>query len=77
MDVVITQSTTIFELLPGKDKTLLVRWDAFLILDLGLDVVDGIGRFHIEGDGLTSERFDKNLSVPKVERLYQCVRKKL
>ena len=35
-----------------KDKTLLVGWDALLVLDLGLYVVDGVGRFDLEGDGL-------------------------
>jgi hypothetical protein len=61
LDVVITQSAAVFELLSGEDKTLLIRWDSFLVLDLSLDVVDGIGWFDIEGDGLTGESFDENL----------------
>jgi hypothetical protein len=32
-----------------------------LVLDLGLDVVDGVGRLHLEGDRLTREGLDKNL----------------
>lgn len=35
----------------------------FLVLDLALDVVDGIGRLNLEGDGLASERLDENLHV--------------
>jgi len=34
---------TIFELFSSKDQSLLVWWDAFLVLDLGLDIVDGVG----------------------------------
>jgi len=32
---------------------LLVRWDTFLVLDLGLDIVDGVGGFDFQGNGLT------------------------
>lgn len=32
-----------------------------LTLDLGLDIVDGVGRFDLEGDGLTREGLDENL----------------
>lgn len=30
-------------------------------LDLSLDIVDGVGRFHLKGDGLPRERFHKDL----------------
>jgi hypothetical protein len=63
LDVVVTQSTAILELLSSKDETLLIRWDTFLVLDLSFDVVDGIGRFDIEGNGLTSESFHENLFI--------------
>jgi len=39
----------------------LIRWDTLLVLDLSLDVVNGVRRFHVEGDGLSSQGFDKNL----------------
>ena len=42
LDVVVTQSTAIFQLFSGKDKTLLIRWDTFLVLDLLLDIFDGL-----------------------------------
>ena len=32
-----------------------------LTLDLGLDIVDGVGRFDLEGDGLTRQGLDENL----------------
>ena len=55
LNVVIAQSTTVFELLSGKDETLLIRGNSFLVLDLGLDIVDGIGRLDLKSDGLTSD----------------------
>ena len=61
LDVVVGQSAAIFQLLSGKDKTLLVRWDSFLVLDLGLDVLDGIGRLNLKSDGLSGEGFNKDL----------------
>jgi hypothetical protein len=61
LDVVIRQGTTIFELLSGEDQTLLIRRDAFLVLNLGLDIVDRIGRLDVEGDGLTRQGLDEDL----------------
>ena len=33
----------------------------FLILDLGLDIVDGVRRLHLKGDGLAREGLYENL----------------
>ncbi|KAI9092493.1 hypothetical protein K1719_027621 [Acacia pycnantha] len=33
----------------GKDETLLVRRDSFLVLNVDLDIVDGVGRLNLEG----------------------------
>jgi hypothetical protein len=52
LDVVIRQGAAILELLACEDQALLVRRDALLVLDLGLDIVDGVGRLHLQGDGL-------------------------
>merc|ERR1712183_1044281 len=61
LDVVIRQRASVFQLFTGEDETLLVRWNAFLVLDLGLDVVDRVARFDLEGDGLTREGLHKDL----------------
>ena len=61
LDIVIGEGSAILELLTGEDETLLIRGDALLVLDLGLDVVDGVGRLDIEGDSLTREGLDENL----------------
>ena len=55
LDVVIGQSSAILQLLAGEYQALLVWWDAFLVLDLGLDIVDGIGRFDLERNRLARE----------------------
>ena len=61
MDVVVGEGSAIFELLTGKDESLLIWWDTFLVLDLGLDVFDGVSWFDIEGDGLSSKSLDEDL----------------
>lgn len=52
LDVVVGQGAAIFKLLAGKNQALLVWGNALLVLNLRLNVVDGIGRFDLKGDGL-------------------------
>ena len=61
LDVVIRKSAAIFQLLAGKDEPLLVRGNAFLILDLGLHVLDGVTGLHFQGDGLAGQGFHEDL----------------
>merc|ERR1712220_5973 len=61
LDVVVRESSSILKLLSSEDKSLLIWRDTFLILDLGLDVLDGVSWLDIEGDGLTSEGLDEDL----------------
>ena len=61
LDVVIGEGSTILELLTSEDKSLLIRWDTFFVLDLGLDVFDSVCWFDIKSDGLTSEGLNENL----------------
>merc|ERR1712139_652070 len=42
LDVVIGKGSSIFELLSGKDESLLIRWNTFFVLDLGFDVLNGV-----------------------------------
>ena len=44
LDVVVRQRPPIFEVLSIEDQKLLVRRDAFLVLDLGFHVVDRVGQ---------------------------------
>merc|ERR1719187_1948459 len=61
LDVVIRESPAIFQLLASKDKTLLIGRDALLILDLGLDIFNGIAWLHFKSDGFPGEGLDKDL----------------
>jgi len=61
LDVVVRKGSAILELLSSEDESLLVWWDSFLVLDLGLDVLDGVSWLNIKGDGLASEGLDEDL----------------
>jgi hypothetical protein len=55
LDVIVGQGAAILELLASKDQALLVWGNAFLILDLALDIIDGIRGLDLESDGLASD----------------------
>ena len=61
LNVVVRESSSVFELFAGEDESLLVGWDSFLVLDLGLDVLNGVRWLNIKGDGLTGEGLDEDL----------------
>ena len=61
LDVVIRKGAAILELLAREDEPLLVRRDALLILDLGLNVFDSVRGLNIKSDGLASQRLDEDL----------------
>ena len=55
LDVVVGESAAILKLLASENQALLVRRDALLILDLALDIVDGVGGLDLKGDGLAGD----------------------
>ena len=61
LDVVVREGATVLKLLAGEDQALLVGGDTLLVLNLGLDVVDGVGRLDLEGNGLSRQRLDEDL----------------
>jgi hypothetical protein len=61
LDVVISQSAAILELLTSENQTLLVRGNTFLVLNLSLDVLNGVGGLNLKGNGLSSEGLDEDL----------------
>ena len=63
LDVVVRKSSAILELLAGEDESLLIGRDAFLVLDLGLDVLNGVRGLNVEGNSLTSESLNENLHI--------------
>ena len=72
LDVVVGKGTAILELLSGKDKTLLIRGDSFLVLDLGLDVVNGVTGLDIKSDGLSGQSLDENLREERENLVSDC-----
>ena len=61
LDVIVLQGAAVLRLLAGEDQTLLIRRDALLVLNLGLDVVDGVRRLDIKGDGLARQSLHEDL----------------
>ena len=59
--LLIGESPAILELFSGKDKSLLIGRDAFLVLNLRLDIIDRVRRFNLEGNRLPSQGLDKDL----------------
>lgn len=55
-DVVVRKGAAVLELLAGEDETLLVRGDTLLVLDLGLDVVNGVRGLNLEAEGARERR---------------------
>jgi len=66
LNVVVGQGAAILKLLSSEDQTLLVRGNSLLVLDLALDIVNGIGRLDLKSDGLAGD----------CRRMLACVRKR-
>jgi len=50
LDVVVSKSSSVFELFSSEDKSLLIWWDTFFVLNFGFDVFNGITWFDVKGD---------------------------
>ena len=61
LNIVVRKSTSVLELLSSEDQSLLVRRNALLVLDLRLNVVNGIRGLDLEGDGLSGQGLDEDL----------------
>jgi len=61
LDVVIGQGSSVLQLLASEDQALLVRRNTLLILDLGLDVVNGVRGLDIQGDGFSCQGLHEDL----------------
>ena len=77
LDVVVGEGSSVLQLLSSEDQSrqyileqnimsssivpLLIRRNSLLVLDLGLDVLDGVRGLDLEGDGLTREGLDEDL----------------
>jgi len=63
LNVIIGQCSTILKLLAGKDQTLLVRRDALLVLDLGLDIFNRVGSLDLKSNGLARKGLNEDLHL--------------
>merc|ERR1711990_1415715 len=61
LDVVVGESPSVLQLLASEDQPLLIWGDSLLVLDLGLDVLNGVRWFDLQGDGLSSQGLDEDL----------------
>merc|ERR1711992_237147 len=61
LDVVVRKSSSILQLLSSKDQPLLVWGNALLVLNLGLDILNGVRRLHLQSDSLASQGLHKDL----------------
>merc|ERR1711868_253063 len=61
LDIVVREGSSILQLLSSKDQSLLVWGNSFLVLDLGLDILNGVRWFNLKGDGFSSQGLDEDL----------------
>ena len=61
LNVVVGESSAVFQLLAGEDQSLLVGGDAVLVLNLGFHGLDGVAGLDIESVGFSSQSLDENL----------------
>ena len=63
LNVVVRESSAILELFSSEDESLLIGRDTFLVLDLGLDVFNGVGGLNIQSNRLTCKGLNENLHI--------------
>jgi hypothetical protein len=56
LDVVVAERAAIFELLSSKNQTLLIWRNSFLVLDLGLDILNAVGSLNIKRNSFAYKR---------------------
>ena len=61
LDIIIRQGPAILQLFASEDESLLIWRNTLLILDFSLHVLNGVAGLDLQGDGLTSQSFHKDL----------------
>lgn len=61
LDVIVREGSTVVELLSTEDYTLLINGDTFLVLNLSLNALNGVGSFNFKSHSLASEGSDEDL----------------
>ena len=63
LDIVVRKGVAVLEVLCREDQTLLIRRDALLVLDLGLDRLDAVAGLDLEEVSLAGESADEDMHV--------------
>jgi len=71
LDVVVAESPSVLELFTSEDQSLLLWGDAFLVLDLGFDVGDGVVGLYVQGNRLAGEGLDEDLHSTTAKSKHQ------
>jgi len=61
LNVVVREGSSVLKLLSSEDESLLIWGNSFLVLNLGLDVLDGVRGFDFQSDRFSSERLNEDL----------------
>merc|ERR1712106_1036174 len=61
LDVVVREGSSILELFSSKDQPLLVWGDSLLVLNLSLNIINGVRGLNLKGDSLPSQCLDEDL----------------
>ena len=61
LDVVVRESSSVFQLLSSEDQSLLVRGNSFFVLDLLFHSLDSIRGFDLKSDSLSSQSLNEDL----------------
>ena len=61
LNIVIGKGSSIFKLFPGENQPLLIRRNALLVLNLGLDIIDGVTGLDFQCNGLSRQGLDEDL----------------
>jgi len=72
LNVVISECSPIFKLFTGKNETLLVGRNTFLILNFSFDVIDRIGLFNFKCNCFSCQRFHEYLHLNKLRINYDA-----
>jgi len=61
LNVVVREGSSILKLLSSEDESLLIWRNTLLVLDLSLDVLNGVSWLDVQGDGLAGEGLNEDL----------------
>ena len=66
LDVIVTESSAIFQLFTGEDESLLIGGNTFLVLDFSFHILNGVWGFNIQGNSFASEGLNEDLHILEI-----------